>query len=358
MTGARRWLLLATDYPPAGGGISRLLDCVVESSCAEIEWRVLTTTPGDRTASVVRCSGMAALAVEAARQSRWLAGAQDRRVVCGHVYLTPLALVTAGMAKAPCTVLAYGNEVIPRRFLHRLPLAALRAAGSIVAISEFTASRVERLGVAPRRIKVAHPGLRAPRKCLPLPRRRESDQPLRLVALTRLADAYKNVELLLRVARVLSATGAVEVLTIIGDGPLRAAMERKSVDLGVESFVRFPGRLDDEAVGRVLTEAHLGLFPSRFSPAEGGFEGFGLVIQEFAAAGLPVLAGDAGGVPDACHPSWSILLDPSDVRAWVTTITRLAGDEDERFSLVEGAHRWACDVDGIGVRELVKAIAQ
>ena len=71
-------------------------------------------------------------------------------------------------------------------------------------------------------------------------------------------------------------------------------------------------------------------------------EGFGMVLLEAAARGLPCLAGNAGGVPDAVGDgAGGILLPPRDQAAWLAALEDLAGDPGKRKALGEKARAWA-----------------
>jgi colanic acid/amylovoran biosynthesis glycosyltransferase len=168
------------------------------------------------------------------------------------------------------------------------------------------------------------------------------------VSIGRLVEGYKNLELLLRVVRVLGPVGKVSRLTFIGDGPRRAALEEMAQGLGIEELVKFVGWVEDHDMVTILADAHVGLFPSRHSLAEGGFEGFGLVIQEMASAGLPVLIGRAAGAVDATGPGWSVLLDPEDLRAWTETIEWIGENEHERLRMAHSALACVRELDHRG----------
>ena len=165
--------------------------------------------------------------------------------------------------------------------------------------------------------------------------------------MTRLAEGYKNLEVLLRVVKVLSGTGEIERLTIVGGGRRLAALQAKANRLGVADLVHFTGPVDDKALGALIQDAHLGLFPSRSSITEAGFEGFGLVVQELASAGLPVIVGAAAGALDAASPEWSVLVDPDDLHAWVKAVEWLAGNEADRMRMAKAAMVWADQIDPV-----------
>ena len=75
----------------------------------------------------------------------------------------------------------------------------------------------------------------------------------------------------------LRAQGHDARLTILGDGPLRSALERRAVDLGIEDATTFAGRVADPKAR--MAEHDLGLLTS-------DIEGFPNVVLEMLAAGV------------------------------------------------------------------------
>jgi glycosyltransferase involved in cell wall biosynthesis len=348
-----RGLLLAADYEPARGGIARLLEAWTANT-EEMEWRIVTTTPGPASQRVIRTNHRSILAAAAA-QSRWLRRSKDRAVVAGHPYYSGLAVAAAAFTRSRSGCSAFGLELVAHQTRHRLALAPLRAVSSVIAISDHTAKLATRAG-ARNCVRVVRPCLRSPWLATVAPMRRRGD-PLRLVAVSRLAEGYKNLELLLRLCAVLHPAKIIDRMTIIGDGGRLAALRAKADSLGIGNVVDLPGHLPDDEVAMTLSECHVGLFPSRNSIAEGGFEGFGLVVHELAAAGLPVLVADAAGAIDAADEPWTCLLDPDDLWAWVEAVRELYDDETRRSELGNAALAWGQSVDPLeSAREFSAAL--
>jgi len=333
-----RGVILTLDYPPGGGGIARLLGEWTADTNA-MEWLVLTSTPGPSTARVRRTTAVHGVP-DLVRAVRWLRGGDPRIVVAGHPYLAGPANVVAALTRSRSACIVFGRELLPTRRKHGLALRALRHSDRVISISDHSAALASALGVDERRIRVVRPRLVPPWLAATVPTRRAGEG-LQLVALTRLVEGYKNFELLLRLCAVLHPRGVIGGLTIIGDGPRREALRRKAGELGLGDVVRLPGRVPDDEVLGLLARAHLGLFPSRASGAERGFEGYGLAVHELAAAGLPVLVGAAAGAMDAAVSPWSRLLDPDDLWAWVQATEDLFNDEPGRAELGAAALAWA-----------------
>ena len=104
--------------------------------------------------------------------------------------------------------------------------------------------------------------------------------------------SQKRVHLAIEAVATLISNGHDLPLTIVGDGPERATLERLVVDRGLSKMVNFTGALAHAAVRDYLARADVMIFP-----AQG--EGFGLAAAEALMAGVPVVAcWDGGGVLD------------------------------------------------------------
>jgi phosphatidyl-myo-inositol dimannoside synthase len=109
----------------------------------------------------------------------------------------------------------------------------------------------------------------------------------------------KGQDTLIRALPGVLAAEPDTVLLIVGGGPYRADLERLAADTGVAASVRFTG-----AVPWAELPAHYGAgdvyaMPCRTRRGGLDVEGLGIVYLEASATGLPVVAGDSGGAPDA-----------------------------------------------------------
>ena len=111
------------------------------------------------------------------------------------------------------------------------------------------------------------------------------DGPRRLCLVARLAP-QKGIPLLLD---ALAALPDPPELSIVGDGPARAALEAHARHIGLADKVRFLGALSGSAVRDVIARSHAFILPS-FA------EGLPVVIMEAMAVGRPVIATSIAGV--------------------------------------------------------------
>lgn len=76
--------------------------------------------------------------------------------------------------------------------------------------------------------------------------------------------------------------------TLLGEGPLRVAIEKRACDAGLAGRVRLLGMVSHDEALRLMSESDLLVAPSRY-------ETFHLVVPEAIAAGIPVIATRSGG---------------------------------------------------------------
>ncbi|GAA2727950.1 glycosyltransferase family 4 protein [Streptomyces nogalater] len=124
-----------------------------------------------------------------------------------------------------------------------------------------------------------------------------ADRPV-VVCVSRLVPRKGQDTLIQAMPRILAAEPDT-VLLIVGGGPYERDLRRLARETGVAGSVRFTG-----AVPWPELPAHYGagdVFAMPCRTRRGGLdvEGLGIVYLEASATGLPVVAGDSGGAPDA-----------------------------------------------------------
>ncbi|GLW63021.1 glycosyl transferase family 1 [Actinomadura rubrobrunea] len=88
-------------------------------------------------------------------------------------------------------------------------------------------------------------------------------------------------------------------LLLVGGGPYRARLERMADSLGVAGAVVFTGSVPWEELPAHYDAGDVFAMPCRTRRRGLDVEGLGIVYLEASATGLPVVAGDSGGAPDA-----------------------------------------------------------
>ena len=143
----------------------------------------------------------------------------------------------------------------------------------------------------------------------------------RLLFVGRLAGV-KGVPLLLDAVAGLRAKHPDLRLTLIGDGPERAALETQTRSLGLSEIITFAGYQSQDAVADALSETDVFVLPS-FA------EGVPVVLMEAMAAGLPVVSTRIAGIPELVVDGESgILVPPGDGNALTVALDKLLSDRD------------------------------
>lgn len=128
-------------------------------------------------------------------------------------------------------------------------------------------------------------------------------------------------------------------LIIYGEGVLRDALEDYAIQLGVKDFVVLPGATQD--VASALSEASIFLLTSKI-------EGFGLVLIEAMACGLPCISFSAPGPNSIIENEKNGYIVPQgDVDGFAKSVNLLIEDASKRKSMGEYArtntHKYSMD---------------
>jgi phosphatidyl-myo-inositol dimannoside synthase len=325
-----RILMLASDAHGGFGGIAQYNRDVIDTLAEEEAIDEIVILPRyvedpeftaprkvryDRAAS----GGLSAFVRRALLQA--LFGGRFDMIFCAHINLAPLAALVRRLARAPLVVAVHGTDVWTRP-ASRLAYWSMKSTDLILSVSEFTAARMRgwlpapqpRLVVVPNAVRLERFGL-APRA---------PD----LVARYGLAGK-RTIMTLGRMAANERAKGFDEIIDIMprmreqcpdlvflcaGDGDDRPRLEAKARDLGCADMVKFTGRIDEERKADHFRLADAYIHPSRF-------EGFGIVLIEALACGVPVVGSTADASEEALlHGELGPAVDPGDSEALIEAI--------------------------------------
>lgn len=135
----------------------------------------------------------------------------------------------------------------------------------------------------------------------------------------------KRHDLLVRAfARLTSCNGKIPRLLILGEGPLRAAIEDLVRAHAIGDRVHFEGAVKN--VGDYLRHVHLGVLCS-------DREGLSNAILEYMAYALPVVATDVGGNTELVGSDNGVIVPPSDIDALANALQTLIEDAGLRAKL-------------------------
>lgn len=141
---------------------------------------------------------------------------------------------------------------------------------------------------------------------------------------------YKGHTYLIDAAASLRHRGLPVTLLVVGDGPERAALERRAALAGVD--LRLLGFRTD--VDRWLARADVVVLPSLT-------EGMSNAVMEAMAAGRPVVATAVGGTPELLADGRGLLVPPADAGALADAVGRLLSDREQASRMGRAAREWS-----------------
>jgi glycosyltransferase involved in cell wall biosynthesis len=264
---------------------------------------------------------------------------------------TAVALLANALGAPPYSFTTHGPEEFDAPRTLALPLKIARARFA-VAVSQF--GRAQLLRWAPfsawPRVAVVHCGIEPWQFPDPAP---VSEGPLRVVSIGRFAE-QKGQMILVEAMEILRDRGADIHLTLIGDGPMRADLERAIEAAKLEPRIAMTGWLDEPRVNAALAASHALVMPS-FA------EGLPLVVMEAMAAARPVIATHVAGIPELVSADTGLLVPAGDAAALADAMARCAAMPRARLAAMGQAgrarvlHRHDADTEAARLRALIAA---
>ncbi|WP_319458758.1 glycosyltransferase family 4 protein [Micromonospora sp. RTP1Z1] len=352
-----RTLLVTNDFPPRPGGIQSFVhNLAVRQPAGSVvvyasSWRGAEKFDADQPFEVVRERTRVLLPTPLiARRAAKLARAYD----CDTVWFgaaAPLGLLAAGLRRRAgirrAVALTHGHEV----GWAALPgaRAALRRIGRGVDVTtylgEYTRARLARVldGVTELRrlapgvdVDTYHPSVDGEpvRVRLGL-----ADRPV-VVCVSRLVPR-KGQDMLIRAMPEIRRRVPDAALLIVGGGPYRAALEKLARQVGVERDVVFTGSVPSAELPAHYAAGDVYAMPCRTRNRGLDVEGLGIVYLEASATGLPVVAGDSGGAPDAVREGETgYVVRGRDVAQLADRVATLLADRDLARQLGAAGRAW------------------
>jgi phosphatidyl-myo-inositol dimannoside synthase len=322
----RNIVLVTLEYPPDRGGIARYLGGLVDHSHGR----------------------MSSVSVKHAFQKRrphwWpMVGIIEKLrgniILISHIFPVGTAAWFSRMFGGPLyIVLVHGLDVrLARSAWKKFLLRRIcRNAKLVIANSEATKVDLRKI-VRWIPIHVITPGLEE----MQPPARQDARNALGLsssekmvVSLARLIPR-KGIDIALKAMSRVQKQQSVRYV-IIGDGPDRERLQKLASENGVK--VEWIPDADDKTKWLWLASADVFLLPVRDEGSD--VEGFGIVFLEAARAGIPSIAGQSGGAPEAVlHERTGLLVNPMNDKQVAQAVERLLGDTDLRERLGREAKR-------------------
>jgi len=345
-------LILANDFPPSTGGIQRYLYGLAVALHHRGEEVVVIATEQPQSAEFDATSPVPTLRVPAARRfqvARNLADAATNYVHKASHEQKVTTIIAANWwpdgygawlvqhrTGVPYVVIGHGREMVQtgvNLIKWLMQQLVIRGAAGGLANSHYSAQQLGRRGLPQERIRVIYGGVDPAQFTTPpasdeqVQRKlAQDDQPM-LLTVSRLVRRKGHSQVIAALPQIASEVGPVKYI-IVGSGPEEQNLRRLTREYGIEDCVQFLGEVDDRELSALYRDADVFVMPSRDLRGQ-PIEGFGLVYLEANLCGLPVVAGDTGGVADAVvDGETGLLVNPEDPAAIASATVRLLRDPD------------------------------
>jgi len=253
-------------------------------------------------------------------------------VLHGHwaIPTGPAIVAAARRLRVPSVITMHGGDVyvnkaegynFPTRWYVRPILKwTLTNASALTAISDDCIEHAMRAGAARDHIRLIMNGADL-RRFSPL-----LDQPTprpfgpKMIFACRQLFPRKGIRFLISAAAQLRARHPTLQLVIAGDGFERPELEKQAADLGIGEVTKFLGWTANAELPQYFRACAVSVIPSLE-------EGFGIPAAEAMGCEVPVVASDAGGLPEVVENGVTGLVVPKgDVPALTAAIDQLLSD--------------------------------
>lgn len=328
---------------PVGGAESAVLALV--AGLRESGHAAVVLTLADRSSAPfverVRGAGIPVEVVDSAgrdylrdlRAIRHALRTRQANVLHTHGYRADIVGMLAAHGEAIASVATahgFSRAGLKNRLNEAIQVAALKRHSSVIAVSEPLAQELVQRGVRPHRLLTLRNAWRPPAQALP-------DKAVARALLGLPADV-PVVGWVGRLAWVKAPEAALEafaaagrtdaILSYLGDGPDRAAVESTALRLGIADRVRFHGVVPE--AWRVLRGFDALLLSSRS-------EGTPMILLEAMYAGVPIVSTAVGGVPDILDDRSARLVPWGDVAGLGAALAEVLRERDAAVARARAA---------------------
>jgi phosphatidylinositol alpha-1,6-mannosyltransferase len=352
-----RTLLVTNDFPPRPGGIQQFVhNLAVRQPPGSVvayasSWKGAAAFDAEQPFEVIReDTGVLLPTPAVARRAAEIARSHG----CDSVWFgagAPLGLLADGLRRRAgierAVSLTHGHEIgwaaLPgaRQLLRRIA----RGNDVVTYLTEFQRVRLDRAlrgltalerltpGVD---VEAYHPDVDGSQVRA---RYGLGDRPV-IVCVSRLVPR-KGQDMLIRALPAIRRRVPDAALLIVSGGPYRGKLEALARAEGVESEVVFTGSVRWEELPAHYAAGDVFAMPCRTRGGGLDVEGLGIVYLEASATGLPVLAGDSGGAPDAVREGETgFVVGGSDVPAIADRLAELLADPVRARAMGAAGRAW------------------
>lgn len=256
-------------------------------------------------------------------------------IVHAH-YATGYGLWGSIQKSAPLIVTVWGTDIADalagKFMIAPVVRRALKAACYITGASQFLLDQAMRFepSVKDKLVHIPFGVDISPEE----PSSEDENHPVQIIFSKQFYPVYAPELVLRAFAKACHRVSNIKLL-MIGGGPLHEKLLKTTEELNVKQYVDIRDWVEMGDAERLIRQSDIMVMPSER-------ESFGVAALEAAAAGVPVIATDVGGIPEIVENDYNgLLISPGDENALTEAIIRLADDSILRQRMGEAGRKIA-----------------
>ncbi len=250
-----------------------------------------------------------------------------------------LSVIAAFLIKKPVIISVHGHEfTVSKKQSFMKKFVCLRAT-KIRAISKIVKKTIMSWGISPEKIEIIQDRVDCDHFNPSIDgseiRKKLGIQNKMVISVGSLIE-IKGFDTLLEAVKLVNESISDVKFVIVGKGPLKSKLIKKAEDLGISDVINFVGYVPYSEIPKYFVASDLFVHPSYI-------EGMGRVILEAQASGIPVVATDVGGIPEAVTEKSAFLVKHRDPKALASGILKILNNKELGTELSKNGREFVVD---------------
>lgn len=252
-----------------------------------------------------------------------------------------------GKTDLPVLCTSHGGDLysLDNWFFSSLKRWTIKNSSCLTVVSHAMKDYVNKLCINKQDIRVIPMGVDLKNTFVPVPGITRKDT--RLIFVGRLVEKKGVTNLIKAINIIRQDIPGIELL-VVGDGPLRASLEKEACKLKLGQHIHFMGAVTHERLPELYSSSAVAVIPSIIA-STGDQEGLGLVIVEALGCGCAVIASDLDAIRDIVDDDSGLLAKPEDARDLAEKIQLLLDDQKKRERLSANGRKRVMEMFDLGI---------
>lgn len=226
--------------------------------------------------------------------------------------------------KIPYVITGHGSDVyLQSKLLHRRSKFVLKSADAVIGLTEHMKKEME--NICKKNVFVVPNGINL-REFKNLQKLKIDKRKQRILFVGSLVPV-KGIKYLIESMKKITNDYPNAELVIVGDGVDKYELEKLVIELDLCDSISFVGKVPNHKIGQYMIESDIFVLPSLS-------EGFGIVLLEAMASGLPIVASNVGGIPSIIQNGVNgFLVDPKNSEKIAEKVLFLLNNEETMIKI-------------------------